>query len=206
MRKTWAIPVNQLFSKWWKNWYSRADKKTSTGQVSTEHSDLRIHPIDGDRNYTIPGTARGALTKVTTRYRKEFPKLKLETQGTEGEIEMLRIVYAVMMGRPASRIRAISLGNRQWPRTSVFGRESLIDINPWLKFAFERVAPRKNWDRKENVSNHFRFCRRATSSFTFRTHVKRVRLVYHPSHSESDHGTVRGPLWSRSNWLALIYF
>ena len=56
---------------------------------------------------------RGSLSKVTTRYRKEFPKLKLETQGTEGEIEMLRIVYALMMGRPASGIRAISLGNRQ---------------------------------------------------------------------------------------------
>merc|ERR1711990_3278 len=27
------------------------------------------------------------LQQVTTRYRKEFPKLKLETQGTEGEIE-----------------------------------------------------------------------------------------------------------------------
>ena len=40
---------------------------------------------------------RGTLSKVTTRYRKEFPKLKLETQGTEGEIEMLRIVYPVII-------------------------------------------------------------------------------------------------------------
>jgi len=31
------------------------------------------------------------LQQVTTRYRKEFPKLKLETQGTEGEIEMLSL-------------------------------------------------------------------------------------------------------------------
>ena len=46
-------------------------------------------------------TVRGALSKVTTRYRKEFPKLKLETQGTEGEIEMLRIVYPLIrMGHP----------------------------------------------------------------------------------------------------------
>ena len=37
-------------------------------------------------------TVNEILFKVTTRYRKEFPKLKLETQGTEGEIEMLRIV------------------------------------------------------------------------------------------------------------------
>ena len=50
---------------------------------------------------------RGTLSKVTTRYRKEFPKLKLETQGTEGEIEMLRIVYPVIICYHGTRLRTI---------------------------------------------------------------------------------------------------
>ena len=133
----------------------------------------------------IRGNVRGALSKVTTRYRKEFPKLKLETQGTEGEIEMLRIVYPLSW--TIWNFRTISMSHRGWRRTSVFYRESLIGKNPCIKFAFERVAARKNWDWKENVSNHFRLCRRTTSSIAIRTHVKRVRLLFYPFHLDSDH-------------------
>ena len=83
-----------------------------------------------------------------------------------------------------------------------------IDINPWLKFAFERVAPRKNWDWKENISNHFRFCRRATSSIAFRTHVKRVSLVFYLFHSQFDNRTVQfGPsTYIQLNSLKIIPF
>ena len=135
-------------------------------------------------------TVRGALSKVTTRYRKEFPKLKLETQGTEGEIEMLRIVYPLSW--TIWNFRTISMSHRGWRRTSVFYRESLIGKNPCIKFAFERVAARKNWDWKENVSNHFRLCRRTTSFIAIRTHVERVRLMFYPFHLDSE-------VW-RSDW------
>ena len=69
--------------------------------------------IEIQQSNKIWKNVRGALSKVTTRYRKEFPKLKLETQGTEGEIEMLRIVYP-WTGYHGSRILADSGGFFHW--------------------------------------------------------------------------------------------
>ena len=166
---------------------------------------------------------REIICKVTTRYRKEFPKLKLETQGTEGEIEMLRIVHVSRTDRsrdpsrdpwtPPSRYFWFALLSQRVPdRDAVRRRRSksarIRDWdNPWIKFTFERVASRKNWNWKENISNHFRFCRRAASSFAFRTHVKRVWFIFYDGLFHNQFlGQIRTSKNESKNWKSCLHY
>ena len=82
--------------------------------------------------------------------------------------------------------------------------------NPWIKFAFERVASRKNWNWKENISNHFRFRGSAASSFAFWTHVQRVWFIFYDDlwffHNYQFLDQIRISKNESKNWKSCLHY